>query len=433
MKEKEIITMTKEEIRRLKTINELVDKKINGPRASIELNLSVRQVRRIKSRFLLSGPKGIIHRNRGRSSNRSMNKDKENIIRYLINNKYSYFGPTLASEYLLKHDQISVSKETLRLMMIEEGIWIPKKKRQAYHHEWRQRRDRYGEMQQFDGSYHKWFGEKESCLLLSIDDATGKISHGVFDKNEGIIAVFKFWIRYIEKNGIPKSIYLDKFSTYKINHKNAEDNKDMITQFQRASKEVGIEMIVANSPEAKGRIERGNKTLQDRLVKALKFHGITNMEEANKYLEEQFIPEFNEKFAVVPKNKENVHRAIDDGVDIEDVFSIKKQRVVCNDYTVRFENNYFQLEQTQPTTVYKRDKVIVQTNIDGKISIKKKDILLNSFPLPSRPQREIDVQLIAITRKKSDWKPPIDHPWRKFSLNKERVCKERDITKVGHF
>ncbi len=123
--------------------------------------------------------------------------------------------------------------------------------------------------------------------MLSIDDATGKISHGIFDKNEGIMAVFKFWIRYIEKNGIPKSIYLDKFSTYKINHENAEDNKDMITQFQRANKEIGIEMIMANSPEAKGRIERGNKTLQDRLVKALKFHGITNMEEANKYLEEK--------------------------------------------------------------------------------------------------------------------------------------------------
>ncbi len=150
-------------------------------------------------------------------------------------------------------------------------------------------------------------------------------------------------------------------------------------------------------------------------------------------LSEPIIPEFNEKFAVVPKNKENVHRAIDDGVDIMDVFSIKKQRVVCNDYTVRFDNNYFQLEQTQPTTVYKRDKVIVQTNIDGKISIKKKDILLNSFLLPSSSQREIDVQLIAITRKKSDWKPPIDHPWRKFSLNKERICKERDIIKVGHF
>ena len=150
-------------------------------------------------------------------------------------------------------------------------------------------------------------------------------------------------------------------------------------------------------------------------------------------LSEPIIPEFNEKFAVVPKNKENVHRAIDDGVDIMDVFSIKKQRVVCNDYTVRFDNNYFQLEQTQPTTVYKRDKVIVQTNIDGKISIKKKDILLNSFLLPSRPQREIDVQLIAITRKKSDWKPPIDHPWRKFSLNKERACEEKNITKVGHF
>jgi hypothetical protein len=430
MKEKETITMTKKEVRRLGTINDLIENKINGTVASSYLNLSTRQVRRMKSMVLLLGPKGIVHKSRGRPSNRKMGREKENTIKHLIHNQYRHFGPTLASEYLLEYNKVVVNKETLRLMMIKEGIWASKKRKQEKHHEWRERKDNYGEMQQFDGSYHKWFGEEESCLLLSIDDATGKISHGVFDKNEGVIAVFKFWIKYIEKNGIPRSIYLDKFSTYKINHKSAEDNKDLITQFQRANKEVGINMIMANSPEAKGRIERANKTLQDRLVKALKFHKITTRAEANKYLEEKFIPEFNKRFAVVPKNKENRHSLLNSNTDLRDIFSIRKQRVVCNDYTIRFENKYFQLEQIQPTTVFKRDKVIVQTNVDGKIVIKKKEHLLNSYLLPTRPQKEIDVKLIAITRKKSNWKPPANHPWKSGSFKRKE---ERINSKVGHF
>ena len=150
--------------------------------------------------------------------------------------------------------------------MTELKLWKPKsRKKSGKWHIWRARKDNYGEMQQFDGSYHIWFGDEESCLLLSVDDATGKITHAKFDYNEGVVAVFKFWLEYFAKNGLPLSIYLDKFSTYKVNHKNATDNKNMITQFQRASNQTGFKLIFANSPQAKGRVEIMNKTLQDRL------------------------------------------------------------------------------------------------------------------------------------------------------------------------
>ena len=164
-------------------------------------------------------------------------------------------------------------------------------------------------MQQFDGSYHVWFGDEESCLLLSVDDATGKITYAKFDINESVKAVFKFWLEYFSKNGLPLSIYLDKFSTYKINHKNAVDNKDMITQFERAMNQVGVKPITAHSPEAKGRVERMNGTLQDRLVKELKLAGITTRGKANEFLKE-YIPKFNAKFAVAPNRRKNLHKKI---------------------------------------------------------------------------------------------------------------------------
>jgi len=220
---------------------------------------------------------------------------------------------------------------------------IKQRKQLKNRHVWRPRKDNYGEMQQFDGSYHIWFGDKEYCLLLSVDDATGKITHARLGYNESVKAVFRFWSEYFKKHGLPLSIYLDKFSTYKINHKNAVDNKDMITQFQRATNQIGVKLITVHSPQAKGRVERMNGTLQDRLVKELRLAGITTIDEANKFLEE-YIPKFNAKFAVVPQRGKDLHKKINNIVreKLLQIFSIQNARKINNDYTVRFENNYFQ-------------------------------------------------------------------------------------------
>ena len=283
-------------------------------------------------------------------------------------------------------------------------------------------------MQQFDGSYHVWFGKEESCLLLSVDDATGKITHAKFDYNESVVAVFKFWLEYFEKQGFPLSIYLDKFSTYKINHKNAVDNKDMITQFERAMSQVGINPITAHSPQAKGRVERMFGTLQDRLVKELRLADISTIDEANRFLEE-YIPRFNAKFSVVPARKRDLHKKIPKQIKerLSQIFSIQNKRIVMNDYTVRFENNYYQLDEIQPTTVYKKDRVIVEKHLNGEVKINIRDHYLNFTVLPERPEKEINIKLPAITiRKISTWKPPADHPWRKqFVFDKQIVKKEK--------
>lgn len=328
---KETITMTKKEAERLTVINNLIQEKLNGTEAGKQLSLCPRQIRRLKQRVIKLGPEGIIHGLRNKESKRKTDLSE---IKRILNEKYYFFGPTLATEKLKEINGIKTNKETIRQVMISEGLWKKKSKKKPQYFSQRQRKDSYGEMEQFDGSYHQWFFgiAEEQCLLLSVDDATGAITKAKFDKSEGVVPVFSFWKEYIEKHGKPISICLDKFSTYKVNHKNAEDNKDLITQFQRATTEIGIKLISANTPQAKGRVEKMNKTLQDRLIKELWLKGITDIETANRFLEEEFIPRFNQKFSVKPKRKLDLHRR--NNVSLERIFSIQKERTVSNDYVV---------------------------------------------------------------------------------------------------
>ena len=428
----ELFTMTQKELSRHAVIENLIDNKLNGTEAAKQLNLSVRQVRRIKNAVKQYGSTGIIHGNRGRESNRKISDKKIDDIEKIMRQKYYDFGPKFAAEKLQEIHKIQISGEKLRQMMIEWKLWRQKlRKENKKYHCWRERKDNYGEMQQFDGSYFVWFGAEESCLLLSVDDATGKITHAKFDYNEGRISVFKFWLEYIDENDIPSSIYLDKFSTYKVNHKNAVDNEDMITQFQRAANQAGIKLITANSPQAKGRVERMNKTLQDRLVKELRLAGITTIDKANEFLQE-YIPKFNAQFAVVPHRKANLHKTVSQLLKdkLPQIFSIQNIRKVYNDYTVRFENQYFQLNKEQPITVYKKDSVIVEQHINGEIKINFKGHYLNYVLLPERPEKIINVRLPALTRRKqSHYKPPADHPWRKQFLFGDKL-KNRQLVSV---
>ena len=422
MAKKKLIIMTQKDSIRYDIIRNLIDKKINGTEASKQLNLSIRQTKRLKSKIKIKGIEGIIHGNRGKESNRKIELKIIKKAKKYLREKYSDFKPTFASEKLLENHQIELSNEKTRQLMIEINLWKPKlKKHPKQIHIWRARKGNYGEMEQFDGSYHKWFGDEESCLLLSVDDATGKITHAKFDYNEGVVAVFKFWKEYFNQNGLPLSIYLDKFSTYKVNHKNAVDNKDLITQFQRAMNQSGVNLITAHSPQAKGRVERMNGTLQDRLVKELKLAGITTTGKANKFLK-GYIPKFNIKFAVAPNRKADLHKKLSKTIKekLPQIFSIQDQRKVMNDYTVMFENSFFQLDREQSAAVYKKDTVIVEKYLNGDIKINLKGHYLNYTELPERPKKIINVKLSALTvRKQSNWKPPIDHPWRKqFLYNK---------------
>ena len=416
---KKLISMTEKELSKLKIINSLIDKKINGTDASKQTCLSLRHVKRLKADVIKYGPEALVHKSRGRMGNRKLKAEILEEVERILKEKYYDFGPTFASEKLEEIHNININKETVRKIMANLGLWKPKsKKNKSKWHVWRARKDNYGEMQQFDGSYHVWFGNEESCLLLSVDDASGKITHAKFDYNESTVAVFGFFKEYFLKNGLPLSIYLDKFSTFKINHKNAVDNKDMITQFQRAMHQIGIKPITAHSAEAKGRVERMFKTLQDRLVKELRLAGITTIEEANRFLQD-YIIKFNAKFAVVANRRKNLHKQLNKEVknSLDQILSVQNTRVVNNDYTIRFNTKYFQLDRKQATTVYKKDKVIVEERLSGEIKFRLRDAYLNYIILPERPKKEIDIKLPALTRKiQGAYKPPIDHPWRKQFL-----------------
>jgi len=389
--------------------------------AKVMLGLSGRQVKRLRKKVREEGTEGVIHKGRDKIGNRKMPEETRTKMEKLLTGTYSDFGPTFASEKLEDNHGIIISKETVRSIMVQIGLRkVKSRKKNGEYRAWRPRKDHYGEMLQFDGSYHFWFEGRsgEQCLLASIDDATGQITKAIFAKNEGVIEVSKFWKEYTEELGKPVSIYLDKFSTYKVNHVNAVDNHELLTQFQKMTDRVGIELITAHSPQAKGRIERLFETLQDRLVKEMRLLGISTVEEANVYLRDIFLPAFNEKFGVVPTSEGDVHRQLSDTEreNLPSLFSIQHTRVVSNDYCIQFENQWFQLEREQPTTVCRRETIVIEKRIDGTIHLKLREKYLDFRILHERPQklREKITALVPapLIRVEMQRKVSVNHPWR---------------------
>lgn len=430
----ELITMTNKEAKRYEIITNLINKEIDGTQASKQLNLSIRQTKRWKAKVKKQGIKGIIHKNRGKKSNNKIDQKEKERVSKIIKENYSDFSSKLTHEKLREKHHINWNYSTTRRLRIEKGLSIIKKRKIKKHFSQRERKDTYGEMVQFDGSYHDWLEgrgideglKEEQCLLLSVDDATGK-PVAKLDKNESIKAVFKFWKKYLEKHGKPASIYLDKFSTYKVNHKNAKHDETFKTQFQRAMEdELGIRIIFAHSPEGKGRVERMNGTLQDRLVKEMRLVGINTIKDANHFIEKDFLPKFEKQFNVKAKKKGDLHIKLtkQEKKRLNAILSIKTQRTVRNDYVIQYKSRYFQLTEIQKEiTVFKKDQVIIEEHLDDSIHINKQGKYLHFKELPTKPEKEIDLKLVAITRKKSAYVPPANHPWRSFQFSKNQKMK----------
>lgn len=417
----EYLTMTTKELNRHSIIKKLLDKEINGTSAAQLLGLSVRQVRRLKGKVKQFGAKAIIHAGRGRPGNRSLPEKEKETIAHLLRTKYSDFKPTFASEKLQEHHGIKRDPKTIRAIMIENELWKPRQKKKPEYHSWRKRKDCFGQMEQFDGSYHDWFEGRgpECCLLASIDDATGIPTKAKFDTDEGTFPVFKFWKEYVQKHGKPHSIYLDKFSTYKMTQKVAIENHETQTQFQRAMNQLGIEPISAHSPQAKGRIERMFNTFQDRLVKELRLRNISTMQEANVFLEEEFLPDYARKYSVEPVSKTNLHQLLTrkENNNLNSIFSKQTTRKVRNDFTVSFNNQWHQLLQDQPATLRKQDEIMVEEWLDGSIHFSIRNKYLNSKIITERSQKTKKIEWI-IASKKRTYMPAANHPWRnKFILN----------------
>jgi transposase-like protein len=411
------ITMSQKEIKKYDIIKKVINKELNGFEAANLLGLTTRHIRRLKKRVEKRGIKGLIHDNRGKPGNRSMpDKEKQKIIN-LLHQHYHDFGPTLASEKLKERHKIKRDKGTIRTIMINEELWKPKQKKKQKHRQWRQRKASYGEMAQYDGSYEYWFEDRggENCLLASVDDATGRI-HAKFDEHEGVEPTFSFWREYIEENGKPYSIYVDKFSTYSINHKLAKENPDTLTQFERAmEKGLNIEIIHAHSPQAKGRVENIFKTLQDRLIKELRLNNISTIKEANEFLKNIFLPKFNARFNVEPRTKADLHKKLtkQEIGRLDSIFSRQYKRVVRNDFTVSHKKKCYQLLKEQTVTICKNDKITVEERIDGSTHFRLRGKYLNYCLLPEKPRRAEQKQLWVIP-KTTAHKPPANHPWRQY-------------------
>lgn len=408
---------------KFEVITKVINREIKPGLAALMLGMSTRQIRRLRIAVQDGGPVAVIHGLRGKQGNHHIDKNlKEKTLR-IVKEKYSDFKPTFASETLADRNYIKVNPQTLRRWMTEYGLWKTQEQKKTQYRSWRPRKEYFGEMEQFDGSYHYWFENRhlnkqcrpiEVCLLASIDDATGIITRAEFAENEGVLAVFNFWKEYVLGIGKPLTIYLDKFSTYKINHKSAVDNHEFMTQFQRTMLDLGINLISAHSPQAKGRVEKLFGTLQDRLVKEMRLARINSPDEGNKFLEEIFLPKFNKRFAVISTKEGNVHKALSetDKENLNRIFSIQSKRRVNNDFTIQFKNNWYQLTELQPTTVRAKDKVLAEEWLDGTLHFSLREKYLNYIVLPERPKKIKQLPLILTTHK-LNWKPPKDHPWRK--------------------
>lgn len=416
------IELTSEERYKFEIITQVINHEIKPGYAAKLLGISTRQIRRLKYAVLDEGEKAVVHRLKGKQSNNHPDETLKEKALKLIEEKYTDFQPAFAAEKLGEIDSIFINPQTLRRWMEKKGLWKIRKRKKPDYHAWRARKEYFGELEQFDGSYHYWFEDRfvdeegnpvEACLLASIDDATGKITKACFAANEGVVAVFTFWKEYMEKLGKPLSIYLDKFSTYKINHKAAVDNFELITQFQRATKTLGIGLIFANSPQAKGRIERLFQTLQDRLVKEMRLEEINTPEEGNRFLE-LFIPRFNAQFAVTTEKEGDVHRALteDNIKHLNRTFSVQSTRRINNDFTIQFKNQWYQLQELQKTTVRAKDIIVVEDWLDGTIHFSLKGFYLIYSILPEKPKK-VKRNSIILTTHKLNWKPPANHPWRK--------------------
>lgn len=416
MAERDIITMRSDELRRLGIVEKVLNEEIKQVEAAEFLELSSRQVNRIVKRVMEEGDKGIIHRLRGKESNRKLPRELRERVLKKYRAKYIGFGPTLAMEKLSEIDEIDISDETLRNWLIEAGEW-QKRRKGRKHRQWRERKGRYGEMVQMDGSHHDWLEGRGPWLVLMgyIDDATGKV-YARFYSYEGTIPALDSFKRYMRENGIPHSIYFDKHTTYKSWAKPTIEDElsgEMpLSQFERVLKELGVEVIHANSPQAKGRVERLFNTLQDRLVKEMRLKGIKTMEEANEFTD-GYLPEFNAKFNVIAREKGDMHRKIPKGIRLDRVLCIKTSRALRNDFTVAHDKRLYQvLERTDAK------QVIVEEYINGSMRIYSRDRSLRYKEIFAIPQKikKVKISELPFSLPRGKYIPPPNHPWRRSNL-----------------
>jgi len=426
MAEKDIIMLSRREVNRLHIVKKAIEKEIKQREAAEILLMTERQIRRLIKRIREEGDSGIAHKTRGKESNRKIPKKIKSKVIGLYRQKYLGFGPTLASEKLEELEGIRVNDETLRNWLIESGDW-KKVRKGRKHHQWRERKHHFGEMIQIDGSHHDWFeGRGPKCVFMGyIDDATGR-TLGRFYEYEGTFPAMDSFGRYVRKYGIPVSVYLDKHTTYKSPEKaDLAGLEERLSQFERAMRELGVRVIHAHSPQAKGRVERLFKTLQDRLVKEMRLRGIKNITEANKFLGE-YLPKYNRKFSISAKEAADLHREIPKELKLDHIFCLKTERVVRNDFTVAYNGRLYQLKDKVNTL-----KAVVVETFSGLMKILADNKEVSFQEITEKPKKRYRPKI----RSQKGTTPAPNHPWgyRQFTKKKLMMKQINSNRKTGHF
>lgn len=426
----EVLEMGQEDIKRHHVIGNVLERRTTQKEAGRTLQLCERQIRRLCAKVRALGARGVLHGLKGRPSNHQADPEVlERALCALHSPRWEGFGPQFAREKLSQMCGVELGRETLRQLMSQVDLWKTRQPR-TRHLDWRERRHSVGMMTQLDGSDHDWFeGRGPRCaLIIFIDDAKSEVLYGEFAPVEETLTLLQATLAYLERRGRPESFYVDRDSIYKVNYADPDcalwRTDEPMTQFGRAMKELGIEVIFACSPQAKGRVERGFATHQDRLVKELRLRGISNIADANRYLWETYIPDHNARFAVPAARPGDFHRPLNGSLRLEQILSIRTERTVFNDFTIRHDNKFFQILKDQPVAVRPKHKIEVESRLDGSMHVRFKGTYLGFKPIDkppyqahfkARPSKLKDYRTTPI---KPPYKPPKTHPWRTYTTTK---------------
>lgn len=419
--------MSNEELRRVEVLARVRSKQLRIVDASKLLHVSYRQAKRLWRRYRDEGAAGLKHRNAGRPSNHAHDSKFRNKVLHLVREKYGgpvgeRFGPTLAAEHLDSEDGLKVNTETLREWMLAAGLWSRARKGRQ-HRRRRERKEHFGEMVQMDGSFHPWLEERGpgGCLIDMVDDATNR-TLARMGEEETIWAVADTLRGWIERYGVPLALYVDWKNLYKraATPKERLRGEEPVTQFGRMCAKLGIELIAANSPQAKGRVERIHGTHQDRLVKKLRRKEITSHQQVNVFLENEYLPEHNRRFARPPAKPEDYHRRAPRMATLDRIFRLESPRTIYNDWVVRYDNRFFQLQRQSRHYAPAHSQVVVCEGRYGNITIeyRGRELDWREIPAPAKPcvpavqaAREA-IKKLSLPTTKRKWAPAADHPWR---------------------
>lgn len=415
----QLLTMSERELSRLEIMQRLKGKHLRQGEAARLLGISTRQIKRLFRAYKEQGPPGLISRRRGKPSNNRMDRQVEQKAIDLIYDYYCDFGPTLAHEKLTEKHGLRLSRESVRRIMIAEGLWKPKRAKKPVVHQMRERRACFGELVQIDGSEHDWFEERgpKCTLLVYIDDATGQLLELWFVPEETFFAYCAASRHYFERYGKPVAFYSDKHGIFRVNQPRPLGTTPGLTQFGRAMQELEVEIICANTPQAKGRIERANQTLQDRLVKEMRLRGISDIEHANAYLPE-FREDYNRRFGVAPRSNHDAHRPLLKSDNLDRILTHQKTGTLSKNLTVQSKGVIYQIQSHRPNYALRNAQVTVCENAQGEVTIlyKNQPIDYTIYQKPPRQADVVDVKTLDHHLKLT--RPPApNHPWRHYGTH----------------